>query len=284
MAGAIKRKAVTGGARHELDKFYTLPAVADSCVSKVRRLFSEADLIVEPSAGDGAFLGALEFLGDRVKAFDLVPEDVRVVRQDWFDVTREMLGDPSKLAVVGNPPFGVRSDLAKRFIKHSVDLGAETIAFLLPRTFSKISNQSVRLFPSEYRLVVEDDVRDNAFMLEGSGFHIPVRWFVWTKNEGFMTGVDLRKVKALVSDDFVFRPRGAADADFVVNGNSGKVKLVSEVTNPKAEHYIRVVDRTQVDVVKERFTKLVFDFNSSVNGGVAWVGKQEILAAYNEVC
>lgn len=41
---------------------------------------------------------------------------------------------------VTNPPFGVRSTLAKTFIKHSINLGAETIAFILPKTFNKRLN------------------------------------------------------------------------------------------------------------------------------------------------
>ena len=46
--------------------------------------------------------------------------------------------------------------------------------------------------------------------------------------------------------EFMFLPRGSKDADFVINGNSGKIKKVSEVTNSKSEHYIRILhDRSK---------------------------------------
>lgn len=277
MVGAIKRKDEFGGARHVLDKFYTKDNVALPCIGTIESLIEHSDIIVEPSAGGGAF--SRQITHPNVKAFDLEPEDSSVIKENWFDVSRSMLGEGS-LLVIGNPPFGVRSDLAKRFIKHAVSLDAETIAFILPETFSKALNQKVSLFPEYFRLVVENKIGVESFTVEGESLHIPCRWFVWTKNVDFMEGVDLRKNLIPESPDFMFMPRGSVEADFTVNGNSGKIRTLNEVTNPKAEHYIKVSDRVKVDEVREVFENLVFDFNSSVNGGVAWIGKQEILSAY----
>jgi len=277
MVGAIKRKDEFGGARHVLDKFYTKDDVALSCLKTIETLLAVSDIVVEPSAGGGAF--SRQIVHPNMKAFDIEPEDSNVIKTNWFQVSRDMLGEGS-LLVVGNPPFGVRSDLAKRFIKHSVSLEAETIAFILPATFSKALNQKVSLFPEGYRLVLEEEVGVESFTVDGESFHIPCRWFVWTKNTDFMVGTNLRKRLVPDSPDFVFMPRGSVEADFTVNGNNGKVKNVGEVTNPKAEHYIRIVDRGRVEELRGVFEKLVFEFNSSVNGGVAWVGKQEILTAY----
>lgn len=277
MVGAIKRKDKFGGARHALDKFYTKDNVALTCLQTIETLIGQSDIVVEPSAGGGAF--SRQIVHPNLKAFDVEPEHSNVVKTNWFDVSRDMLGEGT-LLVVGNPPFGVRSDLAKRFIKHAVSLDAETVAFILPATFSKALNQRVSLFPEQFRLVVETDVGVESFTVEGESFHIPCRWFVWTKNEHFMGGVDLRKSLICETPDFMFMPRGSVEADFTVNGNNGKVKSLDEVTNPKAEHYIKVADRNKVVEMREVFENLTFDFNSSVNGGVAWVGKQEILSAY----
>jgi hypothetical protein len=40
-----------------LDKFYTIPSIVDKCLASVENLYkwSEWDLIIEPSAGNGSF-------------------------------------------------------------------------------------------------------------------------------------------------------------------------------------------------------------------------------------
>lgn len=277
MAGAIKRKNENGGARHILDKFYTKDHVALACIESIEALLKSSDIVVEPGAGAGAFSRQIKH--KNLQAYDLEPESKDIKKANWFEINRSIVGEGT-LTVIGNPPFGVRSDLAKKFIIHSVEMNAETIAFILPKTFSKAINQQFNLFPKEYRLVIEDNLQDESFEIDGESFHVPCRWYVWTKNKDFKKGVDLRKKLLKDSPDFAFVPRGSTTADFVINGNNGKIKEVKEVTNTKAEHYIRATDRTKVKELKEKFGKLEFDFNSSVNGGVAWIGKQEILAAY----
>lgn len=130
----------------ELDKFYTSPEVAKECISLVPDLETYS-LIIEPSAGNGAFSNNLNCL-----AFDIAPEAKGIQKQDWLKVAPF---SKKSILVIGNPPFGNRSCLAKAFIKHSQKIGAETIAFILPDTFSKLSNQSFALFPKEWKLIVE---------------------------------------------------------------------------------------------------------------------------------
>lgn len=280
MSGAIKRKTGNGGARHELDKFYTKDEVALDAIHSISSLIAGASTVIEPSAGGGSFSRQIKH--PNLLAFDLEPESDQIIKQDWFDTKPSQITG-EKLLVIGNPPFGVRSDLAKKFIAKAVKLNADTIAFILPKTFSKALNQRTSLFPASYRLVIEKELPDNSFLLEGKDFHIPCGWYVWTKDSSFLPEVSLRKTLLTDSHDFSFLPRGSVDADFTLNGNNGRVKDVTGVTNPKAEHYIRVTDRNKVEEIREIFCKLPLDFKSSVNGGVAWVGKQEILAAYNQV-
>jgi hypothetical protein len=280
MSGAIKRKAENGGARHALDKFYTKDDVALECINSIASLMQNADIVVEPSAGAGAFSRQIEH--PSMKAYDLEPELKGIQQKNWFDVSRHDIGT-GKFLVIGNPPFGVRSDLAKKFINHAVELGADSIAFILPKTFSKAINQKTSLFPSSYRLVLETELKQESFSIEGEDLHIPCKWYVWTKDEDFMKGVDLRKQLLEDSSDFMFATRGSVTADFTINGNSGKVKSLEEVTNPKAEHYIKASGEVSPEELMKRFKNLSFELNSSVNGGVAWLGKQEILAAYKNL-
>ena len=251
-----------------IDKFYTLPAVAQECINLIPDL-SSYDLIIEPSAGNGSFSCLIDCV-----AYDIEPEHPDIIQQDFFTVKKQKA---NHLLILGNPPFGPRSSLAKQFIKHSREIGAETIAFVLPDTFSKLSNQSKTLFPADWHLIVEYKLSDSSFIKEdGSLYYVPCSFYVWTKRE---SDVDLRKQKLPPSEDFVFLPRGDSSADFCVNGNSGKIKSVADVTNQKAEHYIKAKKKDAQQLRKD-FENLNFSFYSSVNGNNAWIGQQEILQAY----
>ena len=93
--------------------------------------------------------------------------------------------------------------------------------------------------------------------------------------------LNLRKEKLPDTTDFSFVTRESPLASFSINGNSGKIKEISEITNPKAENYIQAKGKTKEELI-EIFKKVNFTFYSSINGGNAWIGKQEILKAYYE--
>ena len=252
-----------------IDKFYTQVEVAKECIDLIPEL-ETYDLIIEPSAGSGSFSSQLNCI-----AYDIEPEGDNIIKQDWL--TTEPVKD-KHILVVGNPPFGPRSSLAKAFIRHSQDIGAETIAFILPDTFSKLSNQSLSLFPKNWKLIVEHKLSNSNFTIQESQkpYHVPCTFYVWTRRN---SDVNLRQVKMKASEDFEFLARGSQEADFTINGNSGKVKEIHEVTNSKAEHYIKAKNKN-AEELKAIFKKLDYTFLSSVNGGNAWIGQQEILKAY----
>ena len=253
-----------------VDKFYTHPEVAKECINLIPEI-NTYDLIVEPSAGDGSFSSQLNCL-----AYDIEPENENIIQKNWFDIAKL---EGQHILVVGNPPFGARSSLAKDFIRHSQKIGAETIAFILPDTFSKLTNQSLSLFPKNWKLIIEHKLSNSNFTIQNSNkpYYVPCTFYVWTKRD---SNINLRQVKIAPSKDFEFLSRGDSNADFTINGNSGKVKELFEVTNSKAEHYIKAKEKS-VDELKEIFKNLNYTFLSSVNGGNAWIGQQDILKAYN---
>ena len=260
-----------------LDKFYTKEHVSQGCVDQLKNLF-DLDVfktIIEPSAGNGSFLKALP---ERTVALDIEPEAENIKQQDWFTYTEK---SEKPLLVIGNPPFGSRSTLAKNFIEHSVKLKADVIAFILPVTFKKLSNQALTVFPKEYSLIGIYDMPKNSFLENGKDYGVTCSFFVWATGD-FAKGRDnLRKVKIVDVKDFEFLPRGSVNADFCINGNNGVIKKVSQVTNSKAEHYIAAKD-LDVESLKERFEALEYEWLSSVPGGNSWIGRQEILEAYTK--
>ena len=252
----------------ELDKFYTPKEIALQCINLVPNI-AQYDKIIEPSAGNGAFSSQLN-----CDAYDIEPENENIIKQDWLNYFPK-IGEHT--LIIGNPPFGARASLAKQFIKHSQEIGAETIAFILPDTFSKITNQSLTLFPQEWKLIVEHKLDNCNFIInEKEKYYVPCSFYVWTKQE---SEINLRKIKLPLSDDFSFLPRGDIKADFSINGNSGKIKEIKDITNPKAEHYIQANKKTKQDLIKI-FSNLQYKILSSVNGGNYWIGQQEILKAY----
>jgi hypothetical protein len=121
-----------------LDKFYTKSDVAKRLTERVFEHYNpdDFDIILEPSAGSGAFLFHLP--ADTRKGLDIQPEHAEIEKCDFF----EWVPEPDiRYLVVGNPPFGRVSSLAIRFFEKSAEF-ADVIAFLIPRTFRRVSVQN----------------------------------------------------------------------------------------------------------------------------------------------
>ena len=117
--------------RKELNKFYTSTKLAKKLINRIN--IDKYDLIIEPSAGDGAFSKQI----NNILAFDLFPESADIVQQDWFTLDKEQFKKYKNILVIGNPPYGKNGSLALKFIKESSF--ANTIAFILPKSFMKES-------------------------------------------------------------------------------------------------------------------------------------------------
>ncbi len=148
-----------------LDKFYTKPEVVESCVDDLLdRLPVFEDLVIEPSAGNGVWLP--HFSDCDILAYDLAPERDNITQQDFLKLDLDQFDQ--YLHFVGNPPFGSNSSLAKKFIKKMAACpNTQTIALILPASFSKLQNQ--KAFPLCFHLLFEKDTPKNAFTDESTG-------------------------------------------------------------------------------------------------------------------
>lgn len=122
----------------------------------------------------------------------------------------------------------------------------------------------------------ECDVNSKDNEQEIDKLFIPCSFFVWTRLDDYMPNIDLRDKIVPQLDQYTFLTRGDENADFSVNGNNGKTKNLENITNPKAEHYIRVTAGYDVAEIRSIFDGIDYDFKSSVNGGVAWVSQNDI--------
>lgn len=111
----------------ELDKYYTPKDLAEYCVNKTKEIIGEENITewLKPSAGSGVFL---DFLDDNYLAYDIAPEDNRIVKQDYLNLE---LDYKKGRCVIGNPPFGNRNNLIKKFYNKSIEI-SDYVAFILP--------------------------------------------------------------------------------------------------------------------------------------------------------
>ena len=130
------------------DKYYTSPELAEYCVKKTKEIIGEENITeyIEPSAGSGVFL---DYLDKPYFAYDIEPEDDRVVKQDYLTLDLEY---KQGRCIIGNPPFGEKNILSMKFFKHSLKF-ADYIAFILP--ISQLNNNQQMY---EFDLVYSEDL------------------------------------------------------------------------------------------------------------------------------
>ena len=134
----------------EYDKYYTPTDVVQHVVNKTKSICGEVSEVIEPSAGSGAFIKALEGSFETPLMFyDLYPENDKVFKQDFLTLDLEY---KCGRLIIGNPPFGSRNNLIIKFFKKAVTLG-DYIAFILP--ISQLNNTK-QLY--EFDLVYSEDL------------------------------------------------------------------------------------------------------------------------------
>lgn len=154
------------------DKFYTKEEVIKQLISLVN--LDEYDMIIEPSAGDGRFLKYLP--SQKTIALDIAPEGENILQMDFFNFKIDK--HYNNILVIGNPPFGKNSSLAVKFFNHASQF-ANTIAFIVPKTFRKPSIQN-RL-NLNFHLIIEQELVTDEFDYYGKEIKVPAIIQVWEK-------------------------------------------------------------------------------------------------------
>jgi hypothetical protein len=266
-----------------LDKFYTLPEYSKKCIDKVSSLYDITgwDLIIEPSAGNGSFLHQIP--SDKKIGIDISPEHPDIVVQDFFHYHPP---PPHKnILVIGNPPFGKISSLAIKFFNHSAKW-ANVIAFIIPRTFRKISVQN-RL-NHQFHLVYDEEIPNTPCCFYPT-MSVKCCFQIWEKKDIKRAVIDLPKTH----DDWVFLKLGKPDAsgqptppdnaDFALRaygGNIGEIKTEGLMgLRPKSWHWFK--SNIDKHTLIHRLMRL--DYSNSVNTARQnSMGRAELVKLYSE--
>ena len=83
----FKRDELLNSDKLHLDKYYTPIILAKYCIDKTYKIIGKENIIevIEPSAGNGSFSNQIE---DCI-AYDIEPEDDRIIKQDYLTVDLE---------------------------------------------------------------------------------------------------------------------------------------------------------------------------------------------------
>lgn len=206
--------------KNGLDQYYTCPAIAEKivnlCVEKLPK--TNYRLIIEPSAGYGVFLNY--FPHENYKAYDIEPKNEKIEKKDFFDVSSFdfLFYNSSEITAIGNPPFGFSSSLAIKFFNHCTNL-ADTICFIVPKTFKKASVQNrLNLY---YYCEYQEDLPKNSFILHNQAYDVPCVFQIWKR------GKNKREVKKIKNNYIKFiKKENAGPNTFCirrVGGRAGKV-------------------------------------------------------------
>lgn len=147
------------------NQWFTKTEAAQHCVALTQRAMRKIGKdwrdyrIVEPSAGDGRFYNLLP--ATRRIGLDLSPQtnskaSSGIIKHDFL---RWSPPETGKYIVIGNPPFGVRGDLADAFIKRAC-LFADICAFILPIGYM---NTQRSYFPG-FELIHSEELPSDIFV------------------------------------------------------------------------------------------------------------------------
>lgn len=152
--------------RDELDRYYTRPELADAIVSRIN--LPRKSRVLEPHAGAGAFVRALQTRGHDVIANDADPEAEGLAMAsshsvgDFLEMQRPM----GRLdAIVGNPPYRA----AQRHCLHALSMAPRVVFLLRLGILSSRARQHFWSVHQPARVIVIGE--RPSFMADGSTDH-----------------------------------------------------------------------------------------------------------------
>lgn len=264
-----------------LDKFYTIPAIVDKCILSLSRLYNwcDWDLIVEPSAGNGSFL--LKIPSIKKIGIDILPEHNDIIKQDFFTYSPI---NKTKVLVIGNPPFGRVSSLAIKFFNHASQW-ADVIAFIIPRTFRRISVQNK--LNTFFHLVLDEEIPTSP-----CSFNPPMMvkccFQVWLKRHDEREIIKLQtrhndwEFLSFGKNDDNGQPTAPDGADFAIRaygGRCGEIKTINlDVLRPKSWHWIKCTI-IKKEILIDRLNNLDYriTFNTARQNSL---GRGELVSLY----
>lgn len=264
-----------------MDQFYTNDDVALRLWNTLQTIVNidDYDTVLEPSAGKGAFFRL--FPESKRKGLDIEPKNKDIEKMDYFDFIPQ---EHKTYVVVGNPPFGKISSKAIRFFNKSASF-ARCIAFIVPRTFKRVSVQNQ--LSLDFHLVHNEDlpVTPCCFTPKMSAKCCFQVWMRRGHNRQIViydkTHPDFTFVKYGKKDKKNQPTPPVEDSDFVIKAygsNCGEIKDTGlETLRPKSWHWIK--SNIDTETLKSRFRTLDYSMSKDTVRQDS-IGQQELIHLY----
>lgn len=265
----------------KLDQFYTKDIIAEYCYKKITEYvkIDEYDIILEPSAGKGAFFKL--FPSNKRVGIDLEPKYDKIIKQDFFNYKYDK---NKKYVTIGNPPFGKNCSIAVKFFNQAA-IFSEVICFIIPRTFKRISIQNQ--LNLSFNLIYTEDLPVSPCCFEPK-MSAKCCLQIWKKG-------DVRSIIKYEKkhDDFEFVPFGDKDknnqptvprldkVDFALKAygsNCGEICLDIKYLRPKSWHFIKSKN-IESSILIERFKSLDYSLSKDSCRQDS-LGKMELIQLY----
>jgi hypothetical protein len=261
------------------NKFYTSKETVDICYKTIKKYvkINKTDLIIEPSAGNGAFIEKIKKLSNNHKFYDIKPENPEIIKQNFLLLNKNNLSIRSapNTHIIGNPPFGNKSSMAIRFIKHAAFLKAKTIAFILPNSFQKPSFK--KSFPLNYHLIYQRVFPQDSFFHHNKIENVNTIFQIWERRETERK----RPVMIVPKDWYSFVKRPLCDITIKrVGFSTGNAKICKKDDNINTNWFIKTRKKPDAKLI-ERLNTIKYDTKKNV--GAISISKQQIIKAYNRI-
>jgi len=261
-----RTRALFGGK----DQYYTSPETVKLCLSKFRPFLKRNSLIIEPSAGEGAFIEPFLTGSRSVLAFDIDPKHPGIIRANFLtENLTPYVAHYNHVAGLGNPPFGFQATLAVEFFNHLAAV-SDVVGFIVPKSFKKASIQNK--LNEMFFLKSETNLPENAFLVNGKPYNVPCVFQIWKRSTR-----KRKKIRGFRTDNsyIAFVPK--EEAQFALRRVGGRAGQVLEGLdyNPVSTYFCKEKKKGVLFALKN------IDFTEVVNStaGVRSLSKGEILIA-----
>ena len=258
--------------RDTIDKYYTNNSIVDLCYNSIKKhtnINIDNDIVIEPSAGNGAFIDKIKLLCNNYKFYDILPDNDVIIKQDYLNLDVNQFKNYSNKHIIGNPPFGRQSTFAIKFIKKSCKF-CNTISFILPKSFKKDSLK--KHFPLNFHLIHEQDLPENSFNVNGDIHNVPCIFQIWMKKPEKPNPVNFKFVKKTDSPHISFRRVGVY---------AGKIDKSFEDKSTQSHYFIKFEIPFNDEIFQE-LQKINFDCRNNTVGPKS-ISKPVLIKKYNPI-
>jgi hypothetical protein len=260
--------------RNTIDKYYTKAEIVNQCIDLIKYKINidKNDIVIEPSAGNGAFINKIKELSENYYFYDINPEHDEIIKKDFL--TLEINKEDYKIHIIGNPPFGRQSSSAIKFIKKCCSF-ASTISFILPKSFKKDSMK--KHFLKNYHLISQVDLSDNSFLVNNIEYNVPCVFQIWEyRNEErsipqLLEPNNFKFVEKDESPDISFRRVGV---------NAGVISKEIDSKSFQSHYFIKFINK-DIDSIIDKLKDVKFNNDNTV--GPKSISKQELIKEFNKL-